>query len=287
MFEIVAKKEWHPTITEFWVKAPYVAKKHRPGQFMILRIHEEGERIPLTIAESNKEEGLIRIIFQKVGKTTFHLGTLNVGDTLLDVVGPLGRPTHIENRGTVVCVGGGVGIAPLFPIACGMKEAGNRLITILGARSKDLLIMEDDFKKVSDELIITTDDGSYGRKGFVTHALEDVLKEQKDKVGEVVGIGPPIMMKFIAKVAEPFGVPLTVSLNSIMVDATGMCGACRVTVGGKTRFVCVDGPEFNGYEVDFDELMMRQSMYKKQEQEALERYKKECPQAFEGVGEVA
>jgi ferredoxin--NADP+ reductase len=282
VFDIVAKKEWHPTITEFWVKAPEVAKKHRPGQFMILRIHEEGERIPLTIAESDKDKGLIRIIFQKVGKTTYHLGTLNVGDALTDVVGPLGRPTDIKNVGTVVCVGGGVGIAPLFPIAYGMKESGNRLITILGARCKDLLIMEDDFRKVSDGLIITTDDGSYGRKGFVTHALEDLLKEDGDTVGEVVGIGPPIMMKFIVQVCEPFKVPLTVSLNSIMVDATGMCGACRVTVGGKTRFVCVDGPEFNGYEVDFEELMTRQSMYKDKEKLALEKFRKECPHAFEG-----
>ncbi len=249
---------------------------------MIIRIHEEGERIPLTIAESDKDKGLVRIIFQKVGKTTYHLATLGVGDVLTDVVGPLGKPTDIKNVGTVVCVGGGVGIAPLFPIACGMKEGGNRLLTVLGARCKDLLIMEDDFKKVSDELIITTDDGSYGRKGFVTHALEDLLKDEGDAVGEVVGIGPPIMMKFIAQVCKPFEVPLTVSLNSIMVDATGMCGACRVTVGGKTRFVCVDGPEFDGYEVDFDELMTRQSMYKDKEKLALDKFREECPHAFKG-----
>jgi len=279
MFKIVRKKEWHPTITEIWIEAPLVAKKYLPGQFVIVRTDEKGERIPLTVVDTDKENGLICLIFQKVGKTTYSLGLMEPGDALADVIGPMGRPTHIENLGTVVCVGGGVGTAPLYPIARGYKQAGNELISIIGARSKDLLILEDEIRAISDELLITTDDGSYGMKGFVTDALRQVLESRND-VKQVVAIGPCIMMKFVAKTCEPFKVPLIVSLNSIMVDATGMCGACRVTVGGKTRFVCVDGPEFDGYEVDYDELMQRQSMYLKEEKIALERFKKEHPEAF-------
>ncbi len=282
MFKVVKKKDWHPTITELWVEAPWVAKKHKPGQFVIVKIDEKGERVPLTVVDKDLNEGTICIIFQKVGKSTFQMGLLEPGDTFMDVVGPLGRPTHIENFGTVVCVGGGVGIAPLYPIAKGMKEAGNKLISIIGARTKDLLILEDKMKAISDELIVTTDDGTYGMHGFVTDALKSVL-DREEKVDMVVAIGPVIMMKFVAKTVEPYKVPLVVSLNSIMVDATGMCGACRVSVGGVTRFVCVDGPEFDGYQVDYDELMMRQQMYLDEEKRALEKFKQEHPEAFQGV----
>jgi len=282
MFKVVKKREWHPTITELWVEAPRVAKKYKPGQFVIVRTDDKGERIPLTVVDTDREEGTICLIFQKVGKSTFQISLMNPGDALMDVVGPLGRPTHIENFGTVVCVGGGVGVGPLYPIAKGMKEAGNRLVSIVGARTKELVILEDRMKAISDELIITTDDGTYGMHGFVTDALKQVLDSGK-KVDLVVAIGPAIMMRFVSKTCEPYKVPLTVSLNSIMVDASGMCGACRVSVGGVTRFVCVDGPEFDGYQVNFDELMKRQQMYLEEEKKALERFKKEHPEAFQGV----
>ena len=282
MFKVVRKKEWHPTITELWVEAPWVAKKHKPGQFVIVKMDEKGERIPLTVVDKDLKDGTICIIFQKVGKSTYQMGLMEPGDTFMDVVGPLGRPTHIENFGTVVSVGGGVGVAPLYPIAKGMKEAGNKLISIIGARTKELIILEEKVKAISDELIVTTDDGTYGMHGFVTDALKSVL-DRGEKVDMVVAIGPVIMMKFVTKTIEPYKVPLVVSLNSIMVDATGMCGACRVSVGGVTRFVCVDGPEFDGYQVDYDELMMRQQMYLKEEKEALEKFKEEHPEAFQGV----
>lgn len=279
MFKILRKKEWHPTITELWIEAPVVARKYSPGQFVVVRIDERGERIPLTVVNTDKKEGLICLIFQKVGKSTYTLGLKEPGDYITDVIGPMGRPTHLENLGTVACVGGGVGVAPLYPIARGYKEAGNELISIIGARTKDLIILEREMRAISDELIVTTDDGTYGMHGFVTDALKQVLQKRED-VSLVVAIGPCIMMKFVAKTCEPFKVPLIVSLNSIMVDATGMCGACRVTVGGVTRFVCVEGPEFDGYKVDYDELMKRQSMYLKEEKIALERFKKEHPEAF-------
>ncbi len=282
MFRVVRKREWHPTITELWVEAPRVARKYRPGQFVIVRVDEKGERVPLTVVDANREEGTVRLLFQKVGKSTFHLSLLNPGDAIADVVGPMGRPTHIEDFGTVVCVGGGVGVGPLYPIAKGMKGAGNRLISIIGARTKELLILEDEMRAISDELIVTTDDGSYGMHGFVTDALKQVL-DRDEKVDMAVAIGPAIMMKFVARTAEPYKVPLIVSLNSIMVDATGMCGACRVSVGGTTRFVCVDGPEFDGYQVDYDLLIKRQQMYLDKEKEALERFKRQHPEAFQGV----
>jgi len=282
MFKVVKKKEWHPTITELWVEAPRVARKHKPGQFVIVRTDEKGERVPLTVVDTDREEDTICLIFQKVGKSTFQMGLMNPGDTFMDVAGPLGRPTHIENFGTVVCVGGGVGVGPLYPIAKGMKEAGNRLVSIIGARTKGLVILEDKMRAISDELIITTDDGSYGMHGFVTDALKQVW-DSGEKVDLVVAIGPAIMMKFVSKTCEPYKVPFIVSLNSIMVDASGMCGACRVSVGGVTRFVCVDGPEFDGYQVDFDELMMRQQMYLEEEKKALEKFKEEHPEAFQGV----
>ncbi len=282
MYKIVDKRDWHPTICEMWIEAPRVARKHRPGQFVILRIHEKGERIPLTVVDKKPEEGLIRIIFQKVGKTTWELGTYKPGDYIADVVGPLGRPTHIEKFGTVVGVGGGVGIAPLYPILKGMKEAGNKLITILGARSKDLLILEDEMRAISDEVIITTDDGSYGKKGFVTDALKELI-ESGTKIDQVVAIGPGIMMKFVVKTLEPYKIPCIVSLNAMMLDGTGMCGVCRVTIGDQVKFVCVDGPEFDGYLVNFDELMSRLTVYQEEEKLALEKFKKEHPEIFAGV----
>ncbi len=282
MFKIVEKRDWHPLICEMWIEAPRVAKKHLPGQFVILRLHEKGERIPLTVVDKKPEEGLIRIIFQKVGKTTFELGSFNPGDSLADVVGPLGRPTHIENFGTVVGIGGGVGIAPLYPILKGMKEAGNKLITILGARTKDLLILEDEVRALSDEVIITTDDGSYGKKGFVTDALKELI-DSGTKIDQVVAIGPAVMMKFVVKTLEPHNIPCIVSLNAMMLDGTGMCGVCRVTIGDEVKFVCVDGPEFDGYKVDFDELMSRLTIYVEEERIALERFKKAHPEIFVGV----
>lgn len=275
MFKILEKREMADnTVCHFTIEAPLIAKKAIPGQFVVLRPNETGERIPLTMAGTDPERGTVDIIFQVVGKTTALLSTFQEGDYILDVIGPLGRPTHVEKLGTVICVGGGTGIAVLYPITKALKEAGNYVISIIGARTKDLLILEQEMRKVSDDLFITTDDGSYGRGGFVTDALNDLLEERKD-VGLVVGIGPVPMMKFVCRTTEPFGVKTMVSLNAIMVDATGMCGACRVTVGGKTQFCCVDGPEFDGHQVDFDELMKRQAAYLKEERLAYEPFLKE------------
>lgn len=275
MFKIVEKREMAGnTVCHFKIEAPLIAKKAQPGQFVVLRPNETGERIPLTMAGTDPEGGTIDIIFQVVGKTTALLRTFQKGDGILDIIGPLGRPTHLEKLGTVICVGGGTGIAVLYPITKGLKEIGNHVISIIGARTKDLLIMEDYMKNVSDELLITTDDGSYGRHGFVTDALKDLLDAKKD-VKLVVGIGPVPMMKFVCKTTQPYGVKTLVSLNAIMVDATGMCGACRVSVGGKTRFCCVDGPEFDGHEVDFDELTKRQTAYLKEERRSYDLFQKE------------
>ncbi len=274
MYKIVDKKVMaEGTVCQLEVEAARVARKAKPGQFIVLRIDEKGERIPLTMAKKNLEKGTITIIFQVVGKTTAHLGTLNPGDVLADVIGPLGMPTHIKKYdGPVICVGGGTGVAVLYPITQGYKEAGNEVIGIIGARTKDLLILEEEMKEVTDDLRITTDDGSYGHHGFVTDVLKQIL-EERDDVKMVVGIGPVPMMRFVCKTTEPFKVPTTVSLNPIMVDATGMCGACRVTVGGKTRFVCVDGPEFDGHQVDFDELTKRLRMYVEEEKKSYELFK--------------
>jgi len=275
LFKIVEKREMAGnTVCHFKIEAPLIAAKAQPGQFVVLRPNETGERIPLTMAGIDPEGGTIDIIFQVVGKTTAMLRTFQVGDTILDIIGPLGRPTHLEKLGTVICVGGGTGIAVLYPITKGLKDIGNHVISIIGARTKDLLIMEDYMKNASDELLITTDDGSYGRHGFVTDALKDLLDAKKD-VKLVVGIGPVPMMKFVCKTTQPYGVKTLVSLNAIMVDATGMCGACRVSVGGKTRFCCVDGPEFDGHEVDFDELTKRQAAYLKEERRSYDLFQKE------------
>ena len=266
MYKILVKRQLAPSVQLFEVEAPLIARKAQPGQFIILRIDEDGERIPLTIADFNREKGTITLIFQEVGASTVELGQLNEGDGILDLVGPLGKATHIEKLGTIVCVGGGIGIAPVYPIARGMKEAGNEVISIIGARSKDILIYEQEMAAVSDELIITTDDGSKGRKALVTQPLKELLDSDKT-ISLVVAIGPVIMMKFVAETTRPYGVPTVVSLNPIMVDGTGMCGGCRVSVGNENKFACVDGPEFDGHKVDFDVLMSRQRMYKPQEKE--------------------
>ncbi|MEW6001086.1 MAG: sulfide/dihydroorotate dehydrogenase-like FAD/NAD-binding protein [Nitrospirota bacterium] len=271
MFKILKKRELSDVVTLFEIDAKDIARKAQPGNFFVLRIHEQGERIPLTIADFDKERGTLTTVFQKVGKTTYHLGTLKEGDFILDVIGPLGIPSHIENLGKVICVGGGVGIAPIYPITRALKEVGNYIISIIGARTQNLLFWEDKMRKISDELIITTDDGSYGRKAVVTIPLDELLQQEKD-VKLVVAIGPTIMMKFVCKTTEKYNVKTIVSLNSIMVDATGICGACRIEVGGETKFACVDGPEFDGHKVAFDLLMARQRMYLDEEKIAMDRY---------------
>ncbi len=274
MFKILSKSyNEEAKVCFFEIEAPDIARKAKPGQFVIIRPNEKGERIPLTISKANPEAGTIRIIFQVVGKTTAYLSTFKEGDSILDVIGPLGKPTDIEKVGTVVCVGGGTGIAVLYPITKALKDAGNHVISIIGARSKNILILEDDMREASHELYITTDDGSYGRKGFVSDVLKELL-DTRDDIKMVVAIGPVIMMKVICNITKEYGVKTLVSLNPIMVDGTGMCGACRVTVGGKVRFACVDGPEFDGHQVDFDELMKRLSMYREEEKVSYERFLK-------------
>lgn len=266
MNEILAKEQLSAEVFRMRVKAPLIAEERQPGQFIILQLDTEfGERIPLTIADADMQEGSITIIFQAVGKSTKQLSEMNVGDSIANLVGPLGRPTHIELFGTVVCVGGGIGVAPLYPIAQGMKKAGNRLIVIIGARTKELVILEEEMRAIADEVIICTDDGSYGRKALVTEPLKE-LCEQEPKPDLAVAIGPPIMMKFCSLTTKPYAVPTVVSLNTIMIDGTGMCGGCRVSVGGETKFVCVDGPEFDGHQVDFDQMMKRLGSYRTQEQ---------------------
>ncbi len=271
MNKIVEKRQLAEEVFLIRVEAPLIAEERRPGQFVILQLDDEyGERIPLTIADADPVAGTITLVFQTVGKTTHRLSWLNEGDHIANLVGPLGNPTHIEKVGTVVCVGGGIGIAPLHPIAQGMKQAGNRVIAILGARTKQLLILEDWMRKIADELIVCTDDGSYGRKALVTEPLKEICRRDP-KPNQVVAIGPPLMMKFCAETTRPFGIPTIVSLNSIMIDGTGMCGGCRVTVGGETKFTCVDGPEFDGHQVDFDLLVKRLKAFKKKEDELHEQ----------------
>ena len=253
--------------------APQIAQKARPGHFVMLRMSEQGERIPLTIADTDKDNGTITIVYLVMGKSTAMLEALGAGDSILDVCGPLGHPTHIEKRGTVVCVGGGTGIAAMHHIAKGHARIGNKVVGVIGARSKDLLLFENELKSFVDELLVSTDDGSYGHKGLVTELLRDRLEKDKD-VFEVVAVGPVPMMAAVAETTRPFGVKTTVSLNPIMVDGIGMCGACRVTVGGKTKFACVDGPEFDGHEVDFPELRRRLAAYREQETISIEEYRR-------------
>ena len=275
MYEILVREDLAPVTKLFEVEAPVVARKARAGQFVIVRIGEEGERIPLTIGDYDRERGTVTLVVQEVGKTTMQMGTMQSGDELASVTGPLGLPTEIEDYGTVLCVGGGVGIAPIYPIARDLKAAGNTVLSIIGARNEDLLFWEDKMRAVSDELIVCTDDGSYGRKALVTIPIKELLEAGRP-IAHIWAIGPAIMMKFCALTTQPFGVPTTVSLNSIMVDGTGMCGACRVEVGGQTRFVCVDGPEFDGHQVDWDQLLARQRIYPEQEKLAVERWQHEC-----------
>ncbi|MCX9013892.1 MAG: sulfide/dihydroorotate dehydrogenase-like FAD/NAD-binding protein [Candidatus Methanoperedens sp.] len=271
-FKILKKEELVPDIHIMDISAPRIARKAQPGQFVMLRINETGERIPLTIADFDREKGSITIIFMAVGKTTMQLASLKAGDELLDFIGPLGIPSEIENYGTVILVGGGVGVAPVFPQARAFKEAGNRVISIIGARSANLLLWEDKMREVSDELYITTDDGTKGHHGFVTDIVKQVL-QGNEKVARIIAIGPPVMMRAVAGVTAPFKVKTIVSLNSIMVDGTGMCGACRVLVGNETKFACVDGPEFDAHLVDFTLLMNRLAMYQPEEKAAVSKYK--------------
>jgi NAD(P)H-flavin reductase len=280
---IVRKERIGPGFQRFVVEAPEIARKHRPGQFVMMLIDEYGERIPLTIAASDPDKGTITLVVQEVGKTTMQMAAMAVGESFLSVVGPLGTPTHIETLGTVVCVGGGAGIAPLLPIARGFKAAGNHVISILGGRTKNLVILRDEMCEASDEIYYTTDDGSFGRKGLVTDALADVV-ERKGKPDLVVAIGPAIMMKVVSDQTRERHIPTLVSLNSIMIDGTGMCGGCRVAVGGEAKFVCVDGPEFDGHQVDFDLLIKRLRTYLPQEAEARERYQEaQACRALKGV----
>jgi ferredoxin/flavodoxin---NADP+ reductase len=270
MNKIVKKEFLSEKVVKLEIYSPRIAKKRKAGHFVIIKIGEKGERIPLTISSSDIEKGTITLIIQKVGVTSHKLAALNEGDEITDISGPLGQPTEIEKVGTVLCAGGGVGIAPLLPIVEGMKKAGNKVITVLAARSKDLIILENEIKNNSDEVLIMTDDGSYGIKGLVTQGMEEIIK--REKIDLAITIGPAVMMKYCSLLTKKYSIPTYASLNSIMVDGTGMCGTCRVTVGGETKFVCIDGPEFHAHEVDFDELLMRLNAYTDKELEAFQLY---------------
>ena len=260
MNRIVSKEHFSTNVVKLVIEAPLIARSRRAGHFVIVKVGEKGERIPLTIASSDPEKGTITLVIQGVGKSSRKICALNEGDYITDVVGPLGQATRISKVGTVVCAGGGVGVAPLLPIVEAFHKAGNRVIVVLAARSKDLIILEEQMKENADKVLIMTDDGSYGKKGLVTNGVEEVI--QREKVDLCVTIGPAIMMKFVSALTKKYEIPTIASLNTIMVDGTGMCGACRVTVGGKTKFVCVDGPEFDAHQVDFDEMIMRLGAYK-------------------------
>ena len=288
MFKILVKRALGENVTLFEVSAPRVARRHRAGQFVMVRPHARSERIPLTIADVDREHGSVTLVVQAVGKTTFEMTeAFGEGDAFSNVAGPLGNPTHIavpgrpdDFRGTVACVAGGIGAAPMLPIARAFRDAGHEVATILGARRADLLVLQDRLRAASSELLVCTDDGSAGRKGFVTDALKSLIESRRAAGGNVdlaIAIGPPLMMKFCSKTTEPFGVPTLVSLNTIMVDGTGMCGGCRVMVDGVARYVCVDGPEFDGHRVDFDGMMRRQAMYRPEETASLERYRENDP----------
>ncbi|WP_348922478.1 sulfide/dihydroorotate dehydrogenase-like FAD/NAD-binding protein [Enterococcus rotai] len=272
MYKITKKVHLSKNEYDFWIEAPRIAAKAQPGQFVILRINEVGERIPLTIADTDPSSGSIRLVFQVIGKTTAELGTLKVDDVILDLTGPLGMPTEIKNYGTVMVVGGGVGIAAIFPIVKGLKKAGNRVITILGAKTAELVILQDECREYSDELIITTDDGTLGMTGLVTEAMEQVIA--RETVNCSWAIGPSIMMKFCTMTATNHELPIYVSLNPIMIDGTGMCGGCRVTIDGSIKFACVDGPEFKGTEVNWEEFISRMKQYKTEEENSLTDYQK-------------
>ncbi|HXG93677.1 MAG TPA: sulfide/dihydroorotate dehydrogenase-like FAD/NAD-binding protein [Blastocatellia bacterium] len=279
---IIEKKTIAENIGRFVIEAPKIARKRKAGNFVIVRANEYGERIPLTIVDSDIERGTITLIVQSIGKTTHLLNSLRAGDLLADVIGPLGHPTPIDNFGTVVCIGGGVGAAEVLPIARALKDAGNRVISIIGARSANLLILENEMRQTSDELYLVTDDGSYGIHGLVTLPLQDLI-EQGIRIDCIYAIGPMPMMRAVAKLTEPNKIKTFVSLNPVMIDGTGMCGGCRVIVGGKTKFACVDGPEFDAHEVDFDTLIMRNRAYAEQEREAMERFQAAQTAKYEGL----
>ncbi len=271
MNKIVEKIQFSEKVFKLKIEAPQIAKNRKAGHFVIVKVGEKGERIPLTIADSDTKAGTITLVVQTVGVSSEKLASLSVGDMVTDVVGPLGKATHIDKFGTVLAAGGGVGTAPLLPIIRDLKAAGNRVITILAARNKDLIILEDEVRATSDEVVIMTDDGSYGTKGLVTNGMEEIIK--REKIDFAVTIGPAVMMKFASALTKKYNIPTVASLNTIMVDGTGMCGACRVSVGGETKFVCVDGPEFDAHLVDFDEMMTRQGAYKETEEEFYRTYK--------------
>ncbi|MBO5952325.1 MAG: sulfide/dihydroorotate dehydrogenase-like FAD/NAD-binding protein, partial [Bacteroidaceae bacterium] len=269
MNKIVSKEQFSENVFKFEVEAPLIAKSRKAGHFVIIRIGEKGERMPLTIADADIEKGTITLVVQRIGLSSSKLCKMEVGDELTDIVGPLGQATHIEKFGTVICAGGGVGVAPMLPIIKSLKAAGNRVISVLAGRNKDLIILEDEVRKHSDEVVIMTDDGSYGKQGLVTNGIEEII--QREKVDKCFAIGPAIMMKFVCLLTKKYEIPTDVSLNTIMVDGTGMCGACRITVGGKTKFVCVDGPEFDGHQVDFDEMLKRMGAFKDIEREEIKK----------------
>jgi ferredoxin--NADP+ reductase len=283
LYKIIKKENLTENIDRFQIKAPLIAEKAKAGQFVIIRINEEGERIPLTLSDYDRKKGLISLVSMQAGKTTALLSSLKQGDTIKDVVGPLGNPSEIKNFGRVICVGGGVGIAPIFPIARELKKAGNYIISIIGAKSKNLLILKKSMERISDELHVCSDDGSIGYRGFVSGFLKQYLEENTGSktdgnitVARVIAVGPALMMASVADVTRHFNIKTIVSLNSIMVDGTGMCGSCRVEVGGKTKFVCVDGPEFDAHEVNFDLLLSRQKVYYSHEKECMGIYEKQC-----------
>ncbi len=272
MFKILEKKRLNPQVTYMKLEAPHVVENAKPGQFVVIKIDEAGERIPLTIVDRSIEDGTISIIFQEIGKTTKKLGRCEAGGELMDIIGPLGRSTHIEKFGRVICVGGGVGTAEIYPVAKALKEAGNEIVSIIGARNKDLLLFADELKAISSRIYITTDDGSAGRKGLVTGTLKDLL--QKEKFNLVYSVGPVMMMRAVADATREYNIKTLVSLNANMVDATGMCGTCRVRVGGETKFTCVDGPDFDAHQIDFAEFINRDRRFKDKEEEAIKFYEK-------------
>ena len=275
MHRILSKEVLAPDVVRFWIEGPHIARKRKPGQFVIIRTGEDGERIPLTIADVDKTRGAISIIVQGVGKSTRQLNALNEGDTILDLAGPLGRPTEIHPGRKVCCIGGGIGTAVVYPIACGVKALHGDVVAIIGGRTKDLVILEKELRAVVDQVVVTTDDGSYGEHGLVTDALKGLLSEGRH-FDEVVAVGPLPMMRAVVEVTRPLGIPTTVSLNPVMVDGTGMCGGCRVKVGDTVKFACVDGPDFDGHLVDFDDLMFRLQRYRETERAATERYNENC-----------
>ena len=274
MNKIVEKEYFSEKVVKVVVENPHIAHARKPGNFVMLRVGEKGERFPLTIAGADTEKGTITLVVQTVGVSSSKLAALEPGDCITDMVGPLGKPTHIENKGTILAAGGGVGVAPLLPIVEGFKKAGNRVLSVIAARNKELIILEDQIRQWSDEMVVMTDDGSYGRQGLVTSGMEEFIL--REKIDECIVVGPAIMMKFASMLTKKYNIPTQASLNTIMVDGTGMCGACRVTVGGKTRFTCVDGPEFDAHQIDFDEMLMRLNGYREEEKIAFDHFTHSC-----------